>query len=109
MEDLVIIGSGPAGISAALYAVRGNVNPLVQTSGAGALEKAEKIENYYGNKDFLTGQELHENGMEQARRLGVRFQKTQVLGVPPGSSLSSIRRSVPSAPSRANITIAASR
>lgn len=81
MEDLVIIGSGPAGISAALYAVRGNVNPLVLTSGAGALEKAEKIENYYGNKDFLTGQELHENGMEQARRLGVRFQKTQVLGV----------------------------
>lgn len=81
MEDIVIIGSGPAGISAALYAVRGNLSPLVLTSGVGALEKAEKIENFYGNKDFLTGQELHENGMEQARKMGVRFQETQVLGV----------------------------
>lgn len=81
MEDLVIIGSGPAGISAALYAVRGNLNPLVLTSGPGALQKAERIENFYGNKDFLTGQELHENGMEQARRMGVRFRETQVLGV----------------------------
>ena len=69
MEDIVIIGSGPAGISAALYAVRGNLSPLVLTNGVGALEKAERIQNYYGNKEFLTGQELHENGMEQARKM----------------------------------------
>lgn len=81
MEDIVIIGSGPAGISAALYAVRGNLSPLVLTNGVGALEKAERIQNYYGNKEFLTGQELHENGMEQARKMGVRFKETQVLGV----------------------------
>lgn len=81
MENIVIIGSGPAGISAALYAVRGNLSPLVLTNGVGALRKAEKIENFYGNKDFLTGQELHENGIEQAKKMGVRFREVQVLGV----------------------------
>ena len=48
MEKVIIIGAGPAGISAALYAVRGNLDPLVINNGIGALEKAEKIENYYG-------------------------------------------------------------
>ena len=48
MENLIIVGAGPAGISAALYAARGNLNPLLINSGIGALEKAEKIENYYG-------------------------------------------------------------
>ena len=45
MENLIIVGAGPAGISAALYAARGNLNPLLINSGIGALEKAEKIEN----------------------------------------------------------------
>ena len=48
MEKIIIIGAGPAGISAALYAARANMNPLVINNGIGALEKAEKIENYYG-------------------------------------------------------------
>ena len=43
MEKVIIIGDGPAGISAALYAVRGNLDPLVINNGIGALEKAEKI------------------------------------------------------------------
>lgn len=43
MENIVIIGAGPAGISAALYAARGNLNPLVINNGIGALEKAEKM------------------------------------------------------------------
>ena len=40
MEKLIIIGAGPAGISAALYAARGNMEPLVINHGTGALEKA---------------------------------------------------------------------
>ena len=48
MENVVIIGAGPAGISAALYTARGNLKPLVIDNGIGSLEKAEKIENYYG-------------------------------------------------------------
>ena len=48
MRDVVIIGSGPAGVSAALYAVRAGVDTTVLTKGPGALDRAEKIENYYG-------------------------------------------------------------
>ena len=48
MENIIIIGGGPAGISAALYAARSGRDPLVIEHGAGGLKKAEKIENYYG-------------------------------------------------------------
>lgn len=81
MEKLIIIGAGPAGISAALYAARGNLDPLVLNYGPGALEKAEKIENYYGLEQPLSGQELYERGLEQARNLGVRILEAQVLGM----------------------------
>ena len=66
MEKVIIIGAGPAGISAALYAVRGNLDPLVINNGIGALEKAEKIENYYGLEHPLSGQELYDTGIAQA-------------------------------------------
>ena len=78
---MIIIGAGPAGISAALYAVRGNLDPLVINNGIGALEKAEKIENYYGLDHPLSGQELYDTGIAQAKALGVRILDAQVLGV----------------------------
>ena len=81
MEKVIIIGAGPAGISAALYAVRGNLDPLVINNGIGALEKAEKIENYYGLEHPLSGQELYDTGIAQAKALGVRILDAQVLGV----------------------------
>ena len=64
MEKIIIIGAGPAGISAALYAARANMNPLVINNGIGALEKAEKKENYYGMEHPVPGknylrQDLH--------------------------------------------------
>ena len=78
MEKVIIIGAGPAGISAALYAVRGNLDPLVINNGIGALEKAEKIENYYGLEHPLSGQELYDTGIAQAKALGVRILDAQV-------------------------------
>lgn len=81
MENLIIVGAGPAGISAALYAARANLEPLVINNGIGALEKAEKIENYYGLPHPVTGKELFENGIAQAKALGVRVLDAQVLGV----------------------------
>ena len=81
MENIVIIGAGPAGISAALYAARGNMNPLVINNGIGALEKAEKIENYYGLEQPPSGKELYERGIAQAKALGVRIQDAEVLGI----------------------------
>ena len=80
MENIVIIGAGPAGISAALYAARGNMNPLVINNGIGALEKAEKIENYYGLEQPLSGKELYERGISQAEALGVHILDAEVLG-----------------------------
>ena len=69
MENIIIIGAGPAGISAALYAARGNMDPLIINTGIGSLEKAEKIENYYGleqpesfSKEVLPRQEHLEYG-----------------------------------------------
>ena len=54
MPSIIIIGSGPAGISAALYAVRAGVDTTVLTKGPGALDRAEKIENYYGFAEPVT-------------------------------------------------------
>ena len=78
MENIIIVGAGPAGISAALYAARGNMDPLIINTGIGSLEKAEKIENYYGLERPLSGKELFERGLEQARALGVRILDAQV-------------------------------
>ena len=64
MENIIIIGAGPAGISAALYAARGNLTPLLLNNGIGALAKAEKIENimvwndHSQEKNFMR-EELH--------------------------------------------------
>lgn len=81
MEKIIIIGAGPAGISAALYAARGNMDPLVINNGIGALRKAEKIENYYGLARPVSGEELYQNGITQAKNLGVRILEAQVLGL----------------------------
>lgn len=81
LENVIIIGAGPAGISAALYLARGNMNPLIIYDGSGALEKAEKIENYYGLSTPLSGSELFETGFSQAKALGVRMVEAQVLGL----------------------------
>lgn len=81
MENIIIIGAGPAGISAALYTARGNLNPLVIYCGTGDLAKAEKIENYYGLEKPISGTELFERGISQAKALGVRFLEAQVLGI----------------------------
>ena len=46
--DIIVIGSGPAGITASIYAKRANMNVLVISKGKGTLQKAKKLENYYG-------------------------------------------------------------
>lgn len=81
MEKIVIIGGGPAGVSAALYAARAGKTPVIIENGPGGLLKAEKIENYYGNAEGLTGAELYEKGLLQARNLGVRIVQGEVTGV----------------------------
>ena len=64
MSNIVIVGSGPAGVSAALYAVRAGVDTTVLTKGPGALDRAEKIENYYGLAQPVSGAELERRSIE---------------------------------------------
>ena len=81
MKKVIIIGGGPAGVSAALYTVRAGLDTLVIAKDGGALERAECIENYYGLSAPLTGKELVENGRRGAERLGVRFQSAEVTAI----------------------------
>ena len=81
MPNIVIIGSGPAGVSAALDAVRAGVDTTVLTKGPGALERAEKIENYYGFAEPVSGAELEHRSIANAKRLGVHFVAAEAVGL----------------------------
>lgn len=81
MTKLIIIGDGPAGASAALYALRGNIDTTVISKGYGALEKAHAIENYYGLATPLPGKELHDLGVSQVRKLGADIVSKEVVGI----------------------------
>ena len=81
MSNIVIIGSGPAGVSAALYAARTGVQTTVLTKGPGALDRAELIQNYYGFAEPITGAELERRGIEGAKAVGVEFVTTEAVGL----------------------------
>ena len=81
MPKIIIIGSGPAGVSAALYAVRAGADTTVLTKGFGALDRAEKIENYYGFAQPVSGVELERRSIENAKRLGVQFVAAEAVGL----------------------------
>jgi len=81
--DLLVIGAGPAGISAALYARRGGLAVTVVTKGieTGGLAKTEKIENYYGFAEPISGKELLRRGAAGAERLGVQIVEDELLAL----------------------------
>ena len=81
MPNIVIIGSGPAGVSAALYTVRAGVDTTILTKGPGALDRAEKIENYYGFAEPISGAELERRSIENAKRLGVNVITVEAVGL----------------------------
>ena len=87
MYDVIIIGAGPAGISASLYAKRANRSVLVLYSGESQLEKAHLIDNYYGFDSGISGKELYENGIAQARSLGVEVINEEALNVTINASM----------------------
>ena len=81
MYDVIVIGSGPAGITAAIYAKRRSLSILVISKGIGALQKAEKIDNYYGFENGISGKELYENGIKHAKNLGIDFIEDEVINI----------------------------
>lgn len=81
MPSILIIGGGPAGLSAAIYAARAGIQTIVAYKDGGALEKTDKIENYFGFVDIVSGPELLARGRAQAERLGAQLIQTEVTGV----------------------------
>ena len=78
MYDVIIVGAGPAGISASLYTVRRNLKTLIIYKEKSALEKTSKIENYYG---FVNGEELYNIGIRQAKKIGAEIVKDEVTNI----------------------------
>ena len=80
MKKAVIIGYGPAGISAAIYLKRSGMDPIVIGKDHGTFSYDEiHIENYYGFEHPINGRELISNGIAQAKRLGIEIVFDSVL------------------------------
>ena len=79
MYDVIIIGAGPAGITAGLYTQRGNLKTLIIHNGKTPLENANKIENYYGFENGITGKELYFQGIRQAQNIGIDVKNEEVI------------------------------
>ena len=81
MYDVIIIGAGPAGITAGLYTQRGNLKTLIIHNGKTSLENANKIENYYGFENGITGKELYFQGIRQAQNIGIDVKNEEVIKI----------------------------
>lgn len=81
MYDVIIVGAGPAGISASLYTTRGKLKTLVIYKEKSALEKTPKIENYYGFINGINGQDLYKTGIEQAKNIGTELIEEEVTNI----------------------------
>lgn len=81
MYDCIVIGKGPAGISAAIYLKRAGYDVLVIGKDGGSLEKAELIENYYGFAKPVKGSKLVADGIKQAKNLNIEIISDEVTGI----------------------------
>lgn len=83
IHDVMIIGGGPAGLTAALYASRSKLKTVIldKSPTAGALAYSNKIENYPGLTSPVSGKELLDTMKRQAIGFGAEYRETQVVGI----------------------------
>lgn len=83
VRDVIIIGSGPAGYTAAIYAARANMNPLILTGmePGGQLTTTTEVENFPGYPDAVTGPEMMADLQKQAERFGTEIKYEYVTEI----------------------------
>lgn len=82
--DLIIIGSGPAGLAAAIYAARASISTLIidQSSAGGQVKTTHQVANYPGFVEPVSGYELARNMRKQAERFGAKFElATEIIKI----------------------------
>jgi thioredoxin reductase (NADPH) len=94
LENTIVIGSGPAGYTAALYAARANLRPLVIEGFAwgGLLQQTTDVENYPGFPEGIMGPEMMQKLRDQAERFGARLQTDQAERVELASEPGGVHR-----------------
>lgn len=81
MYDVVILGGGPAGVSASLYSKRANKEVLMIYNEESGLKYAHQIDNYYGFENGISGEDLYNAGIRQAKNIGVETAKEEILKI----------------------------